>query len=407
MEALMADFELMRTLAQSAKTKIVLLVMDGVGGMPVAPGGPTELEAAQKPNFNRLAAEGCLGQMNPVGYGITPGSGPGHLSLFGYDPLKFDIGRGVLEAFGIGVEVGSDDVAARGNFCTVDSGGRITDRRAGRIATEASSKLVEKLAKIKIPGVEMEVRPVKEHRFVVVMRGPGLSACLTETDPQKTGVPPLPVKATDPKGEKTAKAFNEWIAQAGKILAGEAPANMLTLRGFSGDPRLPQFADIFKVHPACVAVYPMYRGVAKLVGMQGIAFEGDTPEDEFRAVAGIWNDFDFFFIHIKGTDSRGEDGDFDAKVKVIEKVDAALPALLALKPDVLLVTGDHSTPAKLKSHSWHPVPLLLWAPETARPDAETVFGERMCARGGLGTFPTPELMPIALAHALRLAKYGA
>jgi 2,3-bisphosphoglycerate-independent phosphoglycerate mutase len=397
----MADFELMRALAQSAKTKIVLLVLDGVGGLPVAPGGPTELEAAQKPNLNRLAAEGALGQMNPVGIGITPGSGPGHLGLFGYDPLKFDIGRGVLEAFGIGVEV------ARGNFCTVDASGNITDRRAGRIATEASAKLVEKLARIKIPGVEMEVKPVKEHRFVVVMRGPGLSACLTETDPQKTGVPPLPVKATDPKGEKTAKAFNEWIAQAGKILASDHPANMLTLRGFSGDPRLPKFADIFKVNPACVAVYPMYRGVAKLVGMQGIAFEGDTPEDEFRAVAKIWNDFDFIFIHIKPTDSRGEDGDFDAKVKVIEKVDAALPALMALKPDVLLVTGDHSTPAKLKSHSWHPTPLLLWAPETVRPDAETVFGERMCARGGLGTFPSAELMPLALAHAGRLAKYGA
>jgi 2,3-bisphosphoglycerate-independent phosphoglycerate mutase len=403
----MADFELMRSLAQSAQTKIVLLVMDGVGGMPVEAGGPTELEAAQKPNMNRLAAEGCLGQMNPVGYGITPGSGPGHLSLFGYDPLKFDIGRGVLEAFGIGVDVGSDDVAARGNFCTVDSSGKITDRRAGRIATEASSKLVEKLAKIKIAGVEMEVKPVKEHRFVIVMRGPGLSSCLTETDPQKTGVPPLPVKSTDPKGEKTAKAFNEWIAQAGKILADDHPANMLILRGFSGDPRLPQFAEIFKVRPACVAVYPMYRGVAKLVGMQGIAFEGDTPEDEFRATANAWNDFDFFFIHIKATDSRGEDGDFPAKVKVIEKVDAALPTLLACKPDVLLITGDHSTPAKLKSHSWHPVPLLLWAPETVRPDAENLFGERMCVRGGLGTFPTAELMPLALAHAGRLAKYGA
>ena len=403
----MADFNLMRSLAQSASTKIVLLVMDGVGGLPLEKGGPTELEAARKSNLNRLAAEGCLGQMLPVGYGITPGSGPGHLSLFGYDPLKFDIGRGVLEAFGIGVDVGPYDVAARGNFCTVDSDGRITDRRAGRIATEASSKLVEKLSKIKIEGVETEVKPVKEHRFVIVMRGPGLSSCLTETDPQKTGVPPLPVKATEPQGERTAKAFNEWIAQAGKVLAADHPANMLTLRGFSGDPRLPQFAEIYKVRPACIAVYPMYRGVAKLVGMQTVAFEGDAPADEFRAVAKAWNDFDFFFIHIKPTDSRGEDGDFPAKVKVIEAVDAALPALLECKPDVLLVTADHSTPTRLKGHSWHPVPLLLWAPETARPDAETEFAEKSCARGGLGTFPSAEMMPLALAHALRLAKYGA
>jgi 2,3-bisphosphoglycerate-independent phosphoglycerate mutase len=403
----MADFQLIQSLAQGGKTKIVLLVMDGVGGLPMTPGGPTELEAALRPNLNRLAAGGCLGQMHPVGYGITPGSGPGHLALFGYDPLKFDIGRGVLEAFGVGVHVGPEDVAARGNFCTIDSAGRITDRRAGRIPTEASSKLVKKLARIKIPGVEIEVEPVKEHRFVIVMRGPGLSACLTETDPQKTGVPPLPAKATEAKGEKTAGLFNQWIAEAGKLLADDHPANMLTLRGFSGDPRLPQFADIYKLRPGCVAVYPMYRGVAKLVGMQTIAFDGDTPEDEFRAVANAWNDFDFFFIHIKSTDSRGEDGDFDAKVKVIEKVDAALPTLLACKPDVLLVTGDHSTPAKLKSHSWHPTPLLLWAPETVRPDTATTYGERMCAQGGLGTFPTPELMPIAMGHAGRLAKYGA
>jgi 2,3-bisphosphoglycerate-independent phosphoglycerate mutase len=403
----MADFDLMRSLAQTAQTKIVLLVLDGLGGMPVEPGGPTELEAAARPNLNKLAGEGCLGQMNPVGYGITPGSGPGHLALFGYDPLKFDIGRGVLEAFGIGVHVGSDDVAARGNFCTVDAGGKITDRRAGRIATDASKLLVDKLAKIKLPGIEVEVKPVKEHRFVIVMRGMGLSSCLTETDPQKTGVAPLAVKAIEPKAQKTADLFNEWIAQAAKILASDHPANMLTLRGFSGDPRLPQFDEIYKVKSACVAVYPMYRGVAKLVGMQGISFEGDTPEDEFRAAGKIWKDFDFFFIHIKATDSRGEDGDFAAKVKVVEKVDAALPVLLANKPDVLLVTGDHSTPAKLKSHSWHPVPLLLWAPETVRSDAETAFGERMCARGGLGTFPTAELMPLALAHANRLVKYGA
>jgi 2,3-bisphosphoglycerate-independent phosphoglycerate mutase len=403
----MADFDLMRSLSQTAQTKIVLLVMDGLGGMPVEPGGPTELEAAARPNLNRLAGEGCLGQMNPVGYGITPGSGPGHLALFGYDPLKFDIGRGVLEAFGIGVHVGSDDVAARGNFCTVDASGKITDRRAGRIATEDSKLLVDKLAAIKLPGVEIEVKPVKEHRFVIVMRGMGLTSCLTETDPQKTGVLPLPVKATDPKAQKTADLFNEWIARAGKILAADHPANMLTLRGFSGDPRLPRFDDIYNVKSACVAVYPMYRGVAKLVGMQGISFEGDAPEDEFRAVGKAWKDFDFFFVHIKPTDSRGEDGDFAAKVKVIEKVDAALPSLLACRPDVLLVTGDHSTPAKLKSHSFHPVPLLLWAPETVRPDAETAFGERICARGGLGTFPTSEMMPIALAHAGRLAKYGA
>jgi len=342
-----------------------------------------------------------------VGYGITPGSGPGHLGLFGYDPLRFDIGRGVLEAFGIGVEVGKKDVAARGNFCTVDSAGLISDRRAGRIATEAARPLVEKLATIRLPGVTTEVRRVKEHRFVVVFRGEGLSAELSETDPQRTGTAPLPVRALEAQAARTAELFNQWIAEAQKLLANDRPANMVTLRGFSGDPRLPKFGDIFKVRPACVAVYPMYRGVAKLVGMTTISFDGDTPGDEFAAVARAWNDYDYFFIHIKPTDSRGEDGNFEAKVKVIEAVDQALPALLKLAPDVLVVTCDHSTPAVMKTHSFHPCPVLLWAPATVRADEQTSFGERACMRGGLGTFAASEIMPLMMAHANRLTKYGA
>ncbi|MGA2110530.1 MAG: 2,3-bisphosphoglycerate-independent phosphoglycerate mutase [Anaerolineales bacterium] len=403
----MADFRLMQELTIESSSKIVLLVLDGLGGIPMTPGGPTELEAAQRPNMNRLAGEGTLGQTLPVGHGITPGSGPGHLGLFGYDPLQYDIGRGVLEAFGIGVDVGPEDVAARGNFCTIDASGQIIDRRAGRIATEAARPLVEKLAGISLPGVELEVKPVKEYRFVVVMRGPGLSAALSETDPQRTGAAPLPVKALDPKGEKAARLFNQWLEAARQRLARDHPANMVTLRGFSGDPRLPKFESIYKMRPACIAVYPMYRGVARLVGMKTIDVSGDRPEDEFRTLASVWNDFDFFFVHIKPTDSRGEDGDFEAKVKVIESVDAALPALLDLHPDVLVITGDHSTPARLRAHSWHPVPLLLWAPQTIRPDDERVFGERACARGGLGTIRAADLMPIALAHAGRLTKYGA
>ena len=403
----MADFRLMQELTIDSSSKIVLLVLDGLGGIPMTPGGPTELESAQRPNMNRLAAEGTLGQTLPVGHGITPGSGPGHLGLFGYDPLQYDIGRGVLEAFGIGVDVGPEDIAARGNFCTIDASGLITDRRAGRIATEAARPLVDKLAGISLPGVELEVKPVKEYRFVVVMRGPGLSAELSETDPQRTGAAPLPVKALDPKAEKAAHLFNQWLEAARGRLAKDHPANMVTLRGFSGDPRLPKFETIYKMRPACVAVYPMYRGVARLVGMKTIDVAGDRPEDEFRTLASVWKDFDFFFVHIKPTDSRGEDGNFEAKVKVIESVDAALPSLLDLRPEVLVITGDHSTPARLRSHSWHPVPLLLWAPQTIRPDEERSFGERACARGGLGTIRAADLLPIALAHAGRLTKYGA
>lgn len=395
------------SLLTPANTKIVLLVMDGLGGLPMEPGGLTELETAKTPNMDRLAAEGMLGQTLPVDYGITPGSGPAHMSLFGYDPVKYEVGRGVLEALGVGMYVHRGDVAVRGNFCTIDAEGKITDRRAGRIPTEEAAPLIEKLKAIRLPGVEIELKHVKEYRFAMVMRGEGLSPDVNETDPQRTGVPPLPVAARSPEAQKTADLFNQWIEQAKKILADQPKANCATLRGFATDPRLVMFEDRYHLRPACVAVYPMYKGVSSLVGMKIIDVEGETPADEFAAVARVWNDYDFFFIHIKKTDSYGEDGNFDAKVHVIETVDEALPELLKLNPDVLMITGDHSTPCKLKSHSWHPVPFLLWAPATVRPDTQVRFGERYCAQGGLGTINSLEAMPLALAHAQRLTKFGA
>ncbi|MBI4772338.1 MAG: 2,3-bisphosphoglycerate-independent phosphoglycerate mutase [Chloroflexi bacterium] len=403
----MADFKLMRELTVTNHKKIVLLVMDGLGGLPVQPGGPTELEAARTPNMDRLAAEGCLGQTIPVAPGVAPGSGPAHLALFGYDPLQYEVGRGVLEAFGIGLPVGEHDVAARGNLCTVDAEGKISDRRAGRIPTEAAAPLVERLAGIRLPGVEIEARPVKEYRFAVVMRGEGLEAEVDDTDPQQLGAAPLPALARAPGSQRTAELYNRWIAEARRLLADQERANALTLRGFSGDPRLPKYAEVYKLRAACIAVYPMYKGVARLVGMEVQQFPGEGPADEVAALRACWNDYDFFFVHVKPTDSRGEDGDFEGKVKVIETVDAALPALLDLRPDVLVITGDHSTPARLRTHSWHPVPLLLWAPAAHRPDRCATFGERECAVGGLGTFAAADLMPLALAHAERLVKYGA
>jgi 2,3-bisphosphoglycerate-independent phosphoglycerate mutase len=403
----MADFNLIRELRREAPGKIVLLVLDGLGGLPLKPGGPTELEAARTPNLDRLAAEGTLGQATPIRPGITPGSGPAHLGLFGYDPLEYVVGRGVLEGAGVGIVVRKGEVAARGNFCTVDSAGNITDRRAGRISSSEAIPLVARLATVRIPGVQVEVRHVQEYRFAVVMRGPGLAPDIADTDPQRTGVPPLPARATKPGSQTTADLFNDWMAEARKAIADHPKANALTLRGFSTDPGLPRFPEIFGVRSACVAVYPMYKGVAELVGMTVLKFEGDKPEDEFAAVASAWNDYDFFFVHIKKTDSRGEDGDFAAKSGVIEGVDAALPKLLELGPAVLAVTGDHSTPAKLRTHSWHPVPYLLWAPATVRTDDQTQFGETACARGGLGTFLSTDAMPLLLAHALRLEKFGA
>ena len=404
----MANFDLMRRLTVDQGGKIILLVMDGLGGLPMTPGGKTELEAAHTPNMDRIAREGSLGLTIPVTRGVAPGSGPAHLALFGYDPLVYDIGRGVLEAIGIGLEVNDGDVAVRGNFCTIDASGKITDRRAGRIPTEEGEKRVALLKDIRVDGIQVDINAGEGYRFALVMRGEGLSDEVEDTDPQQTGVAPLPARASSPAGERTAELANQWLAQAKERLKGHEPANMVTLRGFATDPRLPKYKDVYKLNAACVAVYPMYKGVSRLVGMNVIETDMHySVQDEFNKVAEIWNDYDFVFCHVKYTDSRGEDGNFEAKAKVIEEVDQALPTLLNLNPDVLIITGDHSTPAKYKAHSWHPVPTLLYAPETHMPDWAEAYGERECLRGALGQFPAADLMPLALAHAKRLVKYGA
>ncbi len=400
-------FDHIPPLLRTSSSKIVLLVLDGLGGLPIETGGPTELEAAKTPIMDRLASEGALGQATPIRPGITPGSGPAHLALFGYDPLEYEIGRGVLESVGVGLHVGSGDVAARGNFCTLDGAGNISDRRAGRIPTEEAIPVVEQLKSISLPGVSTEVRHVKEYRFAVVMRGENLNPDIDDTDPQRTGVPPLPATPRSPSAEYTADLFNQWIAKARQKLVDNQNANGMTLRGFATDPNLPTFQDSYGLNAAAISVYPMYKGVASLVGMQVIDFAGEAPEDEFAALAGAWQEHDFFFIHIKKTDSKGEDGDFEGKAHIIEGVDQALPNLLDLNPDVLIITGDHSTPASMRTHSWHPVPFLLWAPGSVRPDNQSSFGERSCARGGLGNISSLDTLPLALAHAGRLEKFGA
>jgi 2,3-bisphosphoglycerate-independent phosphoglycerate mutase len=397
--------DLTRELKQPNDSKIVLLVADGLGGLPLEPGGLTELETAKTPNLDALAKQGVLGLSIPVQPGITPGSGPGHLGLFGYDPLKYLIGRGALEATGIGFELGPRDVAIRCNFCTLDAAGNISDRRAGRIASEESAPLAIRLRQVKIPGIEIFVEPVKEHRFVVVFRGEGLGGDVADTDPQATGVPPLPPRAKSDASRSTAEVAAEFISQAHKLLAGQKKANGLTMRGFCRRPDLPSYEEVYGLRAAAIAVYPMYKGLARLVGMQ-IMGDARTLDEQIAVMEQQWADFDFFFIHYKYTDSTGEDGNFAAKVKRIEELDAALPRITALKPDVLIVSGDHSTPSLLKGHSWHPVPTLL-AARTCRTDACQAFSERECLRGGLGQFEAKSLMPLALAHAQRLAKFGA
>jgi 2,3-bisphosphoglycerate-independent phosphoglycerate mutase len=339
-------------------TKIVLLSLDGLGGLPRPETGQSELETARLPNLDGLAARGACGLIRHVAPGITPGSGPGHLGLFGYDPLFYQVGRGVLEALGIEFELRAGDVAARGNFCTVDDRGLITDRRAGRIGTDLCIRLTDGLREIRIAGAELFVEPVKEHRFVLVLRGGGLSGALSETDPQATGKPPLPVRALNAEARSTAEIVNSFVSQARRVLANEAPANMILLRGFDQLPDLPRFPDVFQLRAAAVAAYPMYRGLARLVGME-ILKTGAGFADEIVTLRQHWDSYDFFFLHYKDTDKAGEDGDFDAKVAALERLDAFIPEILAQKPDVMVVTGDHATPSILAGHGWQPVPVVL------------------------------------------------
>ena len=397
--------DLIKPLALRTSSKIVLAIADGLGGLPLERGGPTELEAAATPHLDALVADNVCGLSLPVLPGITPGSGPGHLGLFGYDPLQHQIGRGVLEALGIDFELQASDIAARGNFCTIDADGVITDRRAGRISSEAARELVAKLQAIRLPGAEVFVEHVREYRFVLVLRGAGGAAEVDDTDPGRTGVPPLEPAARSPESEPTAQLIGRFIAEAAAILKDDHPANMVTLRGIGRRPPIPPMEEVYGVRAAALAVYPMYRGLARLVGMT-ILDPGKTWAEQAAALRRHWQEFDFFFLHYKYTDAAGEDGDFQRKARCIEEFDGQIPAMLELGPDVLIVTGDHSTPARLRSHSWHPVPVLL-AADTCRPDEVRRFGERPCLQGGLGQLEAKYLLPLALAHAGRLAKFGA
>jgi 2,3-bisphosphoglycerate-independent phosphoglycerate mutase len=401
--------ELLSRLARPADTKIVLLVLDGIGDLVTAGQPRTALERATKPNLDALAARASLGRLVPVATGVTPGSGPGHLALFGYDPAapENDIGRGVLEALGLGLEMGPADLAARGNFATAGPDGRLTDRRAGRIPTEECRRVCAKLAPAlaAVDGGRVRVVPGEAHRFVLLATGPGLSPAIDDTDPQQLGVPPLAVHEKTPGAAATAALVGRAVAAIERAIADEPKANRVLLRGFSQLPHLPQMGDLYGLRLGAFAGYPLYRGVAAACGMTVVPC-GKRIGEILETVAQRWRDFDFFFLHVKQTDQAGEDGDLAAKAAVVEEVDAALPRLLELGPDVLAVTGDHSTPAPMRAHSFHPVPLLLASPLAFVDDARA-FDERECLRGHLGTLPARDLMGLLLAHAGRLEKYGA
>jgi 2,3-bisphosphoglycerate-independent phosphoglycerate mutase len=402
------DLEFLQKLIVPAQTKIAMLIMDGLGGLALEPGGKTELETARTPHLDALAERSALGLTVPVAPGITVESGPGHLGIFGYDPIQYRIGRGVLEALGVGFNLEPEDVAARGNLSTVDAAGIVTDRRAGRLATEISREL-SKLLTTRIEDIEFLVETVKEHRLAILLRGPGLDSKLTRSDPQKNGLPPLPVCALHPDSEKTARLITLFLERSRKVLedySPKQPANLVLVRGFDKFPDFPMFPNVYGLRAAAIALNPTYRGIAKLVGMQVLPVEGVKIADEFTALEKHWDEFDFFYLHVKETDLAGEDGDFPRKVGVIEEVDGLVPRLMALNPDVVIISGDHSTPAVLKGHSWHPVPTLVYG-KYVRADGIAEFGERACLRGSLGVLQAKHIMPIAMANAGRLAKYGA
>lgn len=393
------------TLAQPADTRIVLVVMDGLGGYADSQ-FRTELEEARTPNLDALAAEGAVGLVEPVGPGITPGSGPGHLGLFGYDPLEFELGRGALSAAGLEVALKPGDVAARANIATLDAQGRISDRRAGRLPDEEAAAVVKTLSEgVRIDGVEVEFVHEAQHRVLVVFRGEGLDPGVAETDPQVVGAEPRVPVALQTEAERTAEVVAQFDEQVRALLADHPRANCLLLRGFDSHRALPSMQERYGLKPAAVAIYPMYRGIAKLVGMEVLPKPADLNA-QIAQMRDNWDTFDYFFFHHKYTDSAGEDGNRAGKVSAIEDLDAVIPALRDLGPDVMVVTGDHSTPSQMAAHSWHPVPALIWADRVGR-DSATTFGEEACRTGALSLRPTKDLMPIALACAGRLAKYGA
>jgi len=401
----MVSESVIKEISIKTDSKILLLVIDGVGGLPLD--GKTELEKAETPNLDNLASQSVCGLTDPIGYGITPGSGPSHLALFGYDPLKYTIGRGVLEALGIGVELTPKDMAARGNFATMNSRGIIVDRRAGRISTEKNREICALLSKKieKIKGVKVFIRPGKEHRFVVLFRGEGLNGPVSDADPQKNGERAKPARALSARAKKAGEIVNSFIRKASEVLKNERPANTVLLRGISKVPRIPSMRELFNLSPAAIATYPMYKGLARLVGME-VLETGENIGDELNTLRENFGKFDFFYLHVKKTDSYGEDGNFEKKVKMIEEVDRFIPEILDLGFDVIVITSDHSTPALLRSHSWHPNPFLLWS-RFIRVDEAKRFTEKECSKGGLGRFAAVDAMPLMLANGLKLEKFGA
>ena len=401
----MITFPYLSEIVRTNDSRVIMVVVDGLGGIPSPDTGLSELESAWTPNLDQLAQSSDCGLSTPVLPGITPGSGPGHLSLFGYDPIEYIIGRGALEAFGAGIVMKQGEIAARGNFCTVDNTGLITDRRAGRISTTECQRLCTMLSSITIPHISLQVVPGEGHRFTIVFKGENLSSDISSNDPQVTGIHPLTIVGLNKPSNPMIQVVNRFLDQARELLRNELQANMVLLRGFSSIPNIPSMANAYQLNPAAVAAYPMYRGLAQLIGMTVLS-TGITFQQEIQTLVDNYLDHNFFFLHYKDADTAGEDGDFQGKVKALEEFDRLIPEVTALKPAVLAITGDHATPAVMKGHSWHPVPFLIHS-KYAIKGITPAFSEKSCKSGSIGVIPAQHLMLSILAHADKLTKFGA
>ena len=399
----MLDIKDFQTLTRYTDSKILMLVIDGLGGLPHLQSAKTELESANIPNLDKLTHESTTGVAIPIQHGITPGSGPGHMSLFGYNPIKYVIGRGVLEAVGSGIKLANKDIAIRGNFCTINNQGMITDRRAGRISDNNATKLIKRLSQIKIDGIDITIKHLKSHRFVLVLRGPDLNTDITPTDPLLNNLPINHANANSPKSKKTATLINKFTKLSLDILKNEPLANAIVLRGFSQKPSIPNIGHTFHLNPIGISLYPAYRGIADILGMK-VTDQGENFSDLIKVVRNNFNDFNFFYLHYKDTDSAGEDGDFDKKVFSLEKLDTFIPELQSIGFDVITIAGDHSTPSVLSSHSWHPVPVLINS-NIPTSDKSRHFTELECKNGDIGQIYSTDIMPITLAHANKLIKF--
>ena len=404
--------------------KTFFVICDGLGDRPIPKlGRKTPLEYAKTPNLDAIARRGIIGAMNTIDIGVRPGSDTAHMAIFGYDPHVYYTGRGPFETAGLRMEHKDGDICFRVNMGTVDDTLHIIDRRAGRIGD--TSAFARELNGMKIDGVEFFVKAGTGYRMGMIMRGKKLSTHITDIDPGHVGKGVRMCEATDDTSEakRTAKILNTFVSRAHKLLKrmpvnidrqknGLPQANYLLVRGAGVYPKLPRFFDKYGLRAACFAGAGLYKGIARLIGMDVVHVPGATgkPDSNIRAKVETAikhrKDYDFFFIHFKGADSCGEDGDVEGKIAYIEKIDDAVAPLLKLKNSLVVITADHSTPCTIKSHSADDVPIVIMGDEV-RDDDVHEFSERTCAKGRMGHIKGMHVMPIILDLMGIAEKFGA